>query len=1610
MSRAPASERYRVVDRIGEGGIGVVYRVEDAATGDVRAMKVIPRKRGVANLRGEFLALARLHHENIVRVHDYGLTKDRDDFFTMDFVSGPALAEAVPNGASPALYPVLGGVLRALAFLHARGIVHADIKPSNILIDAKALADEPMAAAKLVDFGLAANLSDPRASASRGTFPYAAPEVYAGRLDARSDLYALGVVLYELVYGAKPWDGDDVGATLAAQRRGPPADPRSLRDDVPDGLSELILALLDPIPSARPQTADEVLARLNDIGGTNFAVAVADHRPLVDIGGTLVGRDRDVAELERLLDEARGGHGAVVVISGEEGIGKSRLMAELKLRAQTSGDPTYAVSVANVTGAAHPGIAELVRSLLADLGARRKDNDALAPLFGERTDSDLLDPQARYALAEAVAAIVLEVARHRPIVIEIDDAHEADPGTLELIAYLARAVSAGRVLLVIAAQRNVASTPRLRAITEPTYAAAPGRAARDATGRLSALAVRLRHGHQIDLPPLDGQSIRALVTTAFGDDIARTLAPDLHRASGGNPSHAAHALRALVEAGAIVRKRGRWAIPETIRSIPLPATAVTAARARVEALPDASRDVLHAAAVLGERFRIDVLADVIEDPDADVTAALVDAAAARVVGADIGAGWFYFSHREVASALYADLPRDERHRLHQRAAVALAARVDAGETIPPDALATHYLALNDRGRGADWSMRAARARAEVNDPHTALQWLERARALVDDGGADAATIDEQMGDLRGVLGDVEMACADLRRAFDATESDPARHIAIGRRLAELLRRRGEGPEASAIVQRSLALARKHTLRVEEAMCQLMLGQVLMYQADYTAAMEHAVAGHLIARSQKAHSAAAGLGRLRASIEIYQGDAVGALRDLEASLADAEAGGSELDIAEVRFGIGRAAVHTGDYPRAIESYEAAIPVFERHGYVQKLASSINNLGAAYYFQGAWDKCRERWEQFRDLCQRLDEQSEYVNALNNLGLLYRDLGELSEAMDTLDLGAAVAEQVNHKHMAAMILGNRGDVLFRQADLAGARACYEQALSQFSEIGANVDIIENKRRLSEVDIALGRINEAIDRAIDTIREAQDAGSKFEEGILHRVAASALRAQGDVESARWFCGRARELLGELGAGFELAKVDLEAGEIEAAAGKPEAADEHLAKAADAFAGMGARWHLTRTRTRRRAIKPADRAAGNAASRGEVLMEVSQATGRITLDELLTIVLDKILALTGFDRGFILLLDRDGRPSERMRRTRDEQAPGFGRDDAVFSASIVRRVAASGESMAVTDIADDVDLRDQASIVSLGLRQVMCVPMLSRGRIFGIVYVDSRGLMHEEREADLALLEALSSQASIAIENARLAEEERRKTELMGILAHEIRNPLAGILGFSSPEAITDLGEAPDLLRHIHRDAQRLKRLLDNILELTRHETGDAEWSMGPFELEPLLTDVRDSYLAATRERSIKFDLVVEPGCTALGNADRVFQVVTNLVANAVKFAPDGTTITLAARREVVRGDEPEAPPAPPSDVQAWAPMEDVDAERSYVRVDVADEGPGMSDEARARMFDKFAQGSKMRSKGVGLGLYISREIIDRHGGTIWVDSELGHGATFSFRIPADN
>ncbi len=379
------TERYRILGRLGVGGLGVVHRVEDQATGQILAMKEMPRTAEIGNLRTEFLTLARAHHDNVVRVFDFGLTESGQEFLTMELVEGPALLEAVPEVPSPTFYGLLSGVLQALAFLHARGLVHADIKPSNILVDAERLRTDPSKAARLVDFGLAAALADPTSSSARGTFPYAAPEVYAGRLDARSDLYSLGVVLYEWVAGVQPYTGNDVAAVIAAQRQAAPRNPRELRPALPADLCDLIVALLDPAPGVRPQTADEVLARINEIAGTDFAVT--ESRPLVDLTGLFVGRERDLAELRRMWAEARQGRGGVALLCGEEGIGKTRLVAELKLAARLDDGRVFSSDAGASSDSPYGGLTALVRAMLVELSNRTPDEadrlrEALAPILG----------------------------------------------------------------------------------------------------------------------------------------------------------------------------------------------------------------------------------------------------------------------------------------------------------------------------------------------------------------------------------------------------------------------------------------------------------------------------------------------------------------------------------------------------------------------------------------------------------------------------------------------------------------------------------------------------------------------------------------------------------------------------------------------------------------------------------------------------------------------------------------------------------------------------------------------------------------------------------------------------------------------------------------------------------------------------------------------------------------------------------------------------------------------------------------------------------------------------------------------------------------------------
>jgi serine/threonine-protein kinase len=506
-----------LIERLGVGSLGVVHRALDLATGREVALKIMPLAGGATNLRGEFVALARLRHPNIVSVLDYGLTDAGDEYFTMELVAGPALTAAVGPVTAQRMWALLGGVLEALAAVHGAGVVHADLKPSNILVDGAALLHAPGRAARLADFGLATPLADP-AAPPPGTIGYAAPEAWSGRIDARADLYSFGVVLWQLVMGARPFGGATPRAVVAAQRAGHPGDPRKLRPELPPALAELMLALIDPAPGARPESAEEVLDRwraiADGLGYPAIAARASGGRVTRRAAAlpTLVGRDRELVELDRAWAEAKLGRGAPVVITGEPGIGKSRLLAELALQLQLDGGEVVRLSARASDGPWAP-LRALARTLITIAGpAWARAGSAAAPHVAALLDHIASLGAGRWVLAEAVVELVAATAAVRPLAILVDDADAAPPAVADVLAYLVRAVPDLAVLLVVAGR-------------------APEPSARPVAAPLDAAVAVAERGRRLELVPLGQSSVFALVIAAVGAEVASRVADELRRVS-----------------------------------------------------------------------------------------------------------------------------------------------------------------------------------------------------------------------------------------------------------------------------------------------------------------------------------------------------------------------------------------------------------------------------------------------------------------------------------------------------------------------------------------------------------------------------------------------------------------------------------------------------------------------------------------------------------------------------------------------------------------------------------------------------------------------------------------------------------------------------------------------------------------------------------------------------------------------------------------------------------------------------------------------------------------------------------------------------------------------
>ena len=317
------NERYRVDAELGRGGMGVVYRAHDVLLDRDVALKVLSDSglgalsaEGRARLLREAQAVAKLNHPNIVSVYDAGKV-DGVPFVVMELVEGPSLHDRSPQALSEILV-IACQICAALEQAHAHGIIHRDLKPENVLI-------APDGSAKLVDFGLARTATASRLTvegALVGTLFYIAPEQLLGQaIDGRADLYALGVMLYELTTGRLPFVGDDPLTVVSQHLHVQPVPPRQVQPDLPSALEAVILKLLAKNPADRYASAREVVTALTGTTeGDHPKPAASPRHNLPILLTSFIGRGREVSEVKRLLSSSR-----LVTLTGAGGCGKTRL-------------------------------------------------------------------------------------------------------------------------------------------------------------------------------------------------------------------------------------------------------------------------------------------------------------------------------------------------------------------------------------------------------------------------------------------------------------------------------------------------------------------------------------------------------------------------------------------------------------------------------------------------------------------------------------------------------------------------------------------------------------------------------------------------------------------------------------------------------------------------------------------------------------------------------------------------------------------------------------------------------------------------------------------------------------------------------------------------------------------------------------------------------------------------------------------------------------------------------------------------------------------------------------------------------------------------------------
>jgi predicted ATPase/phosphoribosyl 1,2-cyclic phosphodiesterase/anti-anti-sigma regulatory factor len=1013
--------RYRIESKLGDSQFGQIFIATDIPLNRKVAVTILSSsfsQKAINQFIYQAQQIMNLNHPHIALVFDSG--EERGLFYIVaELIGEPRLKDLL---AAQAGHPIPAEqaraislkIIRALEYAHSHGVIHSNLTAWNVL-----LAHD----VKLINFGLGRMEEGrylPDGPLALLEAAYLAPEQILGRSPgARTDLYALGVIMYELFTGQPPFVGSD-SKVMEAHLKQAPRPPRELNPRLSRSLEYLILKLLAKDPDDRYATAHQthqilsslIISEENDPG--LIPLRDPDLKPFV-------GRQDELNQMIALWQEVREvGTARLLLIRGEAGIGKSRLVAEFLRQAVL--DPGFPVVVGHCTpfGMPYAPYAEIFVSIFKKglVNPQKMADQApylvqqipvLAPILSleaEMTAAVSLDfRRAQQYFFETVLGILAELD---PAVLFLEDAQFLDEATIALTRFLVR--HGHSALLIIAA----------------------GRAdEQELNGWFNVFQIDKKE--TIVLQPLVPPAVETYLQSLMGGPISDAVMTTIQRRSRGNPYFIEEFTRHLIEDEALIQNEaGEWeyqpvgadsARPSSLLELYVQRVAMLLESRRLEALTEPARQALTIAALIGPTFDFETWASVLGGAAQEILArdSLDEGLALRLLR-PIDADQYRFEPMDMIDILTASLSGSRRQELHRQIAEVMSQR-----EANPLLISQHYEQANMPAQTAHYlEMAGARAMA-ANAIDEAIAYYQRALALV-----------------------------ESRSGYQA--------------LGNLYRQKGAAHEAGAAFEKALALAEQAGDRAGQA--QILNSWALvswMYNQYHQA---HQVAEKVLNL--------AGVSEVeRAAAQSHLGMAfwvLGRLSEAEDHCRQAvkalKAAGDEASLAGAYNRLGLAYLSRGKYSAAVEVFNQSLDIRRELGDYWGQAYCLNNLGMVAIEQGDYNQAQISFTAAQELFEEIESYDGLMTVFANQARLALRRGRVSEAQPLLD--KALGQARNLTSPPSYVLGGVylavAQAHLQQGHWAQARAAADQALREVEPAGNLEYVALVQATLAQIHAAQG------------------------------------------------------------------------------------------------------------------------------------------------------------------------------------------------------------------------------------------------------------------------------------------------------------------------------------------------------------------------------------------------------------------------------------------------------------------------------------------------------------------------------------------------------------